>query len=96
MYNLLPKRLSSFFRYVNKVYGFSKILNSMKDKRPDAKLTPQTIFMSAFICCLLRFGSLNRVEFESKSKRISKFLKTNNGDKDTFCANTMANVFVDV
>jgi len=59
MYKFLPKRLSNFFRYVNKVYGFSKILNSMKDKRPDAELTPQNIFLSAFICCLLRFGSLS-------------------------------------
>lgn len=91
MYNFLSKRLPNFFRYVNKVYGFSKILNTMKDKRPDAKLTPQIIFLSAFICCLLRFGSLNRLEFEAKNKRLSKFLKTNKGDKDTFCANTIAN-----
>ena len=63
----------------------------MKDKRPDAKLTPQIIFLSAFICCLLRFGSLNRLEFEAKNKRLIKFLKINKGDKDTFCANTIAN-----
>lgn len=91
MYKFLPKRLPNFFRYVNKVYGFSEIVDSMKDKRPDAELTPQTIFMSAFICCLLRFGSLNRLEFEAKNKRLSKFLKTNKGDKDTFCANSVAN-----
>jgi hypothetical protein len=91
MYEYLPKRLPNFLRYVNKVYGFSEILNSMKDKRPDAELTPQTIFLSAFICCLLRFGSLNRLEFEAKNKRLSKFLKTNKGDKYTFCANTIAN-----
>ena len=97
LYNFLPKRLPNFFRYVNKVYGFSEILDSMKDKRPDTEITPQTIFLSVFICCLLRFGSLNRLEFEAKNKRLSKFLKTdkgdktNKGDKDTFCANTIAN-----
>jgi hypothetical protein len=53
--------------------------------------------MSAFLCCLLRLGSLNRLEFEAKNKRLSKFLKTdkgdktNKGDKYTFCANTIAN-----
>lgn len=34
---------------------------------------------------------MNRLEFEAKNKRLSKFLKTNKGDKDTFCANTIAN-----
>ena len=67
----------------------------MKDKRHDTELTPQTIFLSAFICCLLRFGSLNRLEFEAKNKRLSKFLKVNKGEKNTskytFCANTVAN-----
>jgi Transposase DDE domain len=91
LYKFLPKRLPNFFRYVNKVYGFSEILNSMEDKRPDAELTPQIIFLSVFICCLLRFGSLNRLEFEAKNKRLSKFLKANNVDKDTFCANSIAN-----
>jgi len=95
MYKFLPKRLPNFFRYVNKVYGFSKIVNSMMDKRSNTELTPQIIFMSVFLCCLLRFGSLNRLQFEAKSKRLSKFLKTNKGDKntskDTFCANTIAN-----
>jgi len=63
----------------------------MKDKRSNTELSPQTIFLSAFLCCLLRFGSLNRLEFEAKNKRLSKFLKTNKCDKDTFCANSMAN-----
>ncbi len=89
MYKYLPKRLPNFFRYVNKVYGFSKILNSMKDKRSNTKLTPQTIFLSAFLCCLLRFGSLNRLQFEAKNKKLGKFLNTN--QKDTFCANSVAN-----
>ena len=34
---------------------------------------------------------MNRLKFEAKNKRLSKFLKTNKGDKDTFCANTIAN-----
>ncbi|MDQ1327653.1 MAG: hypothetical protein QG641_936 [Candidatus Poribacteria bacterium] len=71
----------------------------MKDKRPNTEITPQIIFLSVLICCLLRFGSLNRLEFELKNKRLSKFLKPNKCDKNThknivkntFCANTIAN-----
>jgi len=91
MYKYLPKRLPNFFRYVNKVYEFSKILYSMKDKRSNTELTPQTIFLSVFLCCILRFGSLNRLQFEAKNKRISKFLKLDKGSRDTFCANSIAN-----
>lgn len=89
MYKYLPKRLPNFLKYVNKVYGFSKIVNSMKDKRSNTEITPQTIFMSVFLCCLLRFGSLNRLQFEAKNKRLSKFLNIN--QKDIFCANSIAN-----
>ena len=80
MYKFIQKRLPNFFRYVNKVYEFSKIVNSMKDKRSNTKITSQTIFLSVFLCCLLRFGSLNRLQFEAKNKRISKFLKLDKED----------------
>lgn len=91
MYKFSSKRLLNFLKYVNKVYGLSKIVNSMKDKRPNTKITPQTNFISVFLCHLLRFGSLNRLQFEAKNKRISKFLKIGNTTKDTFCANSIAN-----
>jgi hypothetical protein len=89
MYKTLISRLPNFFRYVNKFYGFSKTLSSMKDKRPRPKTSPQTIYTSVFLCSLLQLGSLRRLSLESKNGRIRKFIR--NVDKEEFCANTINN-----
>ena len=54
-YELSLKRLPNFLRYVNKVYGFSQTVNAMQGNS-DSQVSPQTIFMSVFLCLLLRQG----------------------------------------
>jgi len=82
-------RLPNFLRYVNKVYGFFETVGAMQDKRARTEVSPRTIFMSVFLCLLLRFGSLNSLESEVKRGGIRKFLP--GVDKETYCANTIAN-----
>ena len=54
------KRLPNFLRYANKVYRFSQTIDSMQSKvAPET--SPQTIFMSVFLCLLLRFGSFRQL-----------------------------------
>ncbi len=88
-YKSLRKRLPNFLRYVNKVYGFSQTIDSMQDECENADVSPQTIFMSVFLCLLMRLGSFRQLEFEVKNGRIGKFLPR--VDRETFCSNTVGN-----
>jgi len=88
-YELSLKRLPNFLRYVNKVYRFSDTMNSMQDGRANADVSAQTIFMSVFLCMLLRLGSFNQLSKDVNDGKIRKFLSK--VDKDTYCANTVAN-----
>jgi len=92
-YELTIKRLPNFLRYVNKVYGFHKTIDSMQGNT-DAVVSPQTIFMSVFLCLLLRMGSLRQLAVDVEAGRIQKFLPC--VDKDTFCANTAGNGLEDM
>jgi hypothetical protein len=83
------KRLPNFLRYVNKVYRFSDTIDSMQDRRSDTDVSAQTIFMSMFLCLLLRLGSIRQLAKDVESGRIRKFLCK--VDKETYCANTLAN-----
>ena len=87
-YESTLKRLPNFLRYVNKVYGFSQTINSTQSKG-DPETSPQTIFMSVFLCMLLRLGSLRQLAEDAKAGRIRKFVP--GVDKKTYCANTVAN-----
>ena len=87
-YELSLKRLPNFLRYVNKVYRFGKTISSMKGN-DDAKVSARTIFMSMFMCLLLRMGSLRQLAIDVQSGKVRKFLFEI--DKDTFCANTISN-----
>ncbi len=82
------KRLPNFFRYVNKVYGFSRTIDSMQGNS-NAEVSPQTIFTSVFLCMLLRLGSFRQLASDAKSGKIGKFLPRI--DKATYCANTVSN-----
>ena len=85
-YELSLKRLPNFLRYVNKVYKFHKTIVSMKGNR-DSQVSARTIFMSVFMCLLLRMGTLRQLAVDVQSVRLRKFLPE--VDKDTFCANTI-------
>lgn len=87
-YELTIKRLPSFLRYVNKVYRFSQTIDSMQSNC-EPETSPQTIFMSVFLCMLLRLGSLRQLSSDVKAGRIRKFLPRI--DKGIYCANTVAN-----
>ena len=87
-YKLSIKRLPNFLRYVNKVYRFSQIVDSMQSKG-DPETSPQTIFMSVFLCMLLRLGSLRQLSKDVKAGKVRKFLPR--VDKEIYCANTLAN-----
>ncbi len=54
-YELSLKRLANFLRYVNKVYHFSQTIDTMESKG-EPETSPQTIYMSVFLCMLLRLG----------------------------------------
>ncbi len=92
-YKLSLKRLPNFLRYVNKVYKFSQTINSMQGSR-DAEVSPQSIFMSVFLCLLLRMGSLRQLAKDAKAGKIRKFLPR--VDKETYCANTVGNGLDDI
>jgi len=92
-YDLSLKRLPNFLRYVNKVYGFSQTIASIQGN-DNAEVSPQTIFMSVFLCTLLRLGSIRQLADDVGSGRIRKFLPM--VDKETYCANTVANGLADM
>jgi len=92
-YESTIRRLPNFFRYVNNVYSFSQTIDSMQGKR-DAEVSSQTIFMSVFLCMLLRLGSLRQLASDVKSGKIRKFLPRI--DKETYCANTVGNGLEDI
>ena len=92
-YELSLKRLPNFLRYVNKVYSFSQTIDSMQGNF-NAEVSPQTIFMSVFLCMLLRLGSLRQLSADVEAGRIRKFLPMI--DKETYCANTVANGLEDI
>jgi hypothetical protein len=87
-YKLSLKRLPNFLRYVNKVYDFSETIDSM-ESRNEPETSPQTIFMSVFLCMLLRLSSFRQLARDVEDGRIRKFLPR--VDKETYCANTIAN-----
>jgi len=93
------KRLPNFLRYVNKVYSFSRTIESMQSK-VEPETSPQSIFMSVFLCMLLRLGSLRQLAKDVKAGKIRKFLLrvdiNNNNNKETYCANTIANGLADI
>ena len=88
IYESSMKRLPNFLRYVNKVYGFSRTIESMQSK-VEPETSPQSIFMSVFLCMLLRLGSLRQLAKDVKAGKIRKFLLR--VDKETYCANTVGN-----
>ncbi len=92
-YESTLKRLPNFLRYVNKVYGFSQTIDSMQGNS-NAEVSPQSIFMSVFLCMLLRLGSPRQLAGDVKAGRIRKFLPMI--DKETYCANTLANGSEDI
>ncbi len=55
----------------------------------NAEVSPQTIFMSVFLCMLLRLGSFRQLSADAAAGRIRKFLPR--VDKETYCANTVGN-----
>lgn len=91
-YEASLKRLPNFLRYVNKVYRFSETIDSMQDRRADTDVSVQTIFMSVFLCMLLRLGSIRQLAKDAKAGKIRKFLSNvAPNTKETYCANTVAN-----
>ena len=92
-YDLSLKRLPNFLRYVNKVYKFSQTIDSIQGN-DNAEVSPQTIFMSVFLCMLLRLGSFRQLSRDAEDGRIRKFLPK--ADKETYCANTICNGLEDI
>jgi hypothetical protein len=92
-YELSLKRLPNFIRYVNKVYSFSQTVDSIQGN-DDRDVSPQTTFMSVFLCLLLRMGSFSQLAEDVQAGRIRKFLPR--VDKETYCANTVGNGLEDI
>jgi hypothetical protein len=92
-YKLSLKRLPNFLRYVNKVYTFSHTINSIQGNS-DRAVSPQTTFMSVFLCMLLRLGSFRQLAEDVEAGKIRKFLPR--VDKKTYCANTVGNGLEDI
>ena len=89
-------RLLKFYRYIHRVFDFSKTVNAMTDSRKNPGVPIATIFRSMFLCVLLRFGSKRSITKKSKKHQIRKFLRSDahivnellNSDVD-FCDNTV-------
>ena len=92
-YESTLKRLPNFLRYVNKVYSFSQTIDSMQGNS-DRAVSPQTTYMSVFLCMLLRLGSFRQLAKDVEAGKIRKFLPS--VDKETYCANTVANGLEDI
>ena len=73
-YKFSDKRLTSFLRYVNKVFEFEKFVQRITDKRESPQIKTDSIFMSLFFCILLRWGSFNQLKQELKRNALKKFL----------------------
>ena len=73
-YKLSVNRLTNFLRYVNKTFKFQKMVEEVADERQHPIIKTDSIFMSLFLCFLLRWGSFNRLRKELKANALKKFL----------------------
>ena len=85
-YKVDKLRLGKFFRHISNVYNFLKTLHSQQDTRKYCDVEIQSIFLSVFVCLLLRWGSFRRLAREVMRRQIGKFMLS---FEDTFCANTI-------
>ena len=79
-------RLLKFYRYIHRVFDFSRTVSAMTDSRKRCDVPIAVIFRAMFLCVLLRFGSKRSITKKSKRHQIGKFLPS---DVD-FCDNTVA------
>jgi len=78
-------RLFKFYRYIVRVFDFSKTVNTMTDSRQNPSVPIATIFRAMFLGLLLRWGSKRSITKESKRHQVRKFLRSN----VDFCDNTV-------
>jgi hypothetical protein len=87
-YKVDKLRLSKFYRYIDKTYNFLPLVFGQEDSRQDSDVSITSIFVSVFICLLLRWGSFRRIERELKRGQLNKFIPQK--ERLTFCQNTIA------
>lgn len=78
-------RLSHFYRYVQRVFGFQDEIKKLNDFRVDERIKIESLFESLFLCLLLRLGSFRALEFEIKHGRAKKVMRM----VDDFSINTL-------
>jgi hypothetical protein len=81
-------RLKKFYHYICKTYNFLSLVSGQKDFRQQSDVSIETIFLCVFLCLLLRWGSLRRIERELKRRQLKKFIPQQ--QRLTFCQNTIA------
>jgi len=63
--------ISRFCRYIDKVFGFGRMLDGLGDSRVKPQISTSAIFTSAFAMFVMRRGSLNAMESDLRlAKRL--------------------------
>jgi len=78
-------RINKLYRYIYRVFDFSRTVNAMTDSRKRCDVPIAVIFRAMFLCILLRFGSKRSITKESKRHQVGKFLRAD----VSFCDNTV-------
>jgi len=86
-YKVDKLRFSKFYRYILKRYNFLHLVSSQGDLIQDSDVSIESIFVSVFICLILRWGSFRRIERELTRGRLQKFIPQK--ERLTFCQNTI-------
>lgn len=61
--------LTRFCRYVDKVFGFQSLLETLTDGRRQPQISTAAVFLSVMMLFVLRRGSLNAVEQDLRMPR---------------------------
>ena len=76
--------LSRFFRYIDKVFDFSKAVAKLKDARLKPQIATTAIWLSAFVMFATRRRSLNAIEVDLRvPKRLDNLIGPRKPSVDT-------------
>jgi len=87
-YKVDKLRLHKFYRYICQRYNFLHLVSGQRDCRQDSDVSIETIFVSVFLCLLLRWGSFRRLSRELKRGQLQKFIPPK--EHETCCQNTIS------
>ena len=66
--------LPSFSTYINKVFHFRSLLESLSDSRLDPEISPQSVFLALFHAFLFRLPSLRQLETDLQHSYLTQWI----------------------